>query len=57
MICNSFVTIFAAGVMLSSRSAQSYEMVIVARILYGYAAGETCPSMWPNVTTCSLNCD
>lgn len=45
MICNGFVNIFAAGVVLSSKSAQSYEMVIVARILYGYAAGETCPSM------------
>lgn len=45
MICNSFVNIFAAAVVLSSKSAQSYEMVIVARILYGYATGETCPSM------------
>lgn len=45
MICNGFVTIVAAGVVLSSKSAQSYEMVIVARILYGYAAGETRPSM------------
>ncbi|XP_075870524.1 solute carrier family 2 member 9, like 1 isoform X2 [Nelusetta ayraudi] len=39
MICNSFIHMFAAAVMLSSKSAKSYEMVIVARVLYGYSTG------------------
>lgn len=41
MICNSFIHMFAAAVMLASKSAKSYEMVIVARVLYGYSTGET----------------
>lgn len=41
MICNSFIHMLAAAVMLSSKSSKSYEMVIVARILYGYSTGET----------------
>ncbi|XP_039652650.1 solute carrier family 2 member 9, like 1 isoform X1 [Perca fluviatilis] len=39
MICNSFIAIVAAGIMLTSKGAKSYEMIIVARILYGYSAG------------------
>ncbi|XP_038551574.1 solute carrier family 2 member 9, like 1 [Micropterus salmoides] len=39
MICNSFIAIIAAGIMLTSKCARSYEMIIVARILYGYSAG------------------
>lgn len=42
MICNSFIHMLAAAVMLSSKSARSYEMVIMARILYGYSTGKTC---------------
>ncbi|KAM7402557.1 hypothetical protein PAMP_017785 [Pampus punctatissimus] len=36
---NSFIAIVAAGIMLTSKEAKSYEMIIVARILYGYTAG------------------
>ncbi|XP_023273253.1 solute carrier family 2, facilitated glucose transporter member 5-like, partial [Seriola lalandi dorsalis] len=39
MICNSFIAIVAAGIMLTSKVAKSYEMIIVARILYGYSSG------------------
>ncbi|XP_026202731.1 solute carrier family 2 member 9, like 1 [Anabas testudineus] len=39
MICNSFISIVAGGIMLASRWAKSYEIVIVARILYGFSAG------------------
>ncbi|KAM7423142.1 hypothetical protein PAMA_010930 [Pampus argenteus] len=39
MIGNSFIAIVAAGIMLTSKGAKSYEMIIVARILYGYSAG------------------
>ncbi|XP_047439545.1 solute carrier family 2 member 9, like 1 [Mugil cephalus] len=39
IICNSFVAIVAAGIMLTSKGAKSYEMIIVARILYGYSSG------------------
>lgn len=42
MIFNSFLHMLAAAVMLASKSTKSYEMVIVARILYGYSTGETC---------------
>uniref|UniRef100_A0A3B4VI97 Solute carrier family 2, facilitated glucose transporter member 5 n=1 Tax=Seriola dumerili TaxID=41447 RepID=A0A3B4VI97_SERDU len=38
MICNSFIAIVAAGIMLTSKVAKSYEMIIVARILYGYSS-------------------
>lgn len=40
MIANSFVAIMAAAIMLMSKSAKSYEMIIVARILHGYTAGK-----------------
>ncbi|KAL3059076.1 hypothetical protein OYC64_011083 [Pagothenia borchgrevinki] len=39
MISNSIISIAAAGVMLASKQAKSYEMIIVARILYGFSAG------------------
>ncbi|XP_042259779.1 solute carrier family 2 member 9, like 1 [Thunnus maccoyii] len=39
MIGNSFIAIVAAGIMLTSKGAKSYEMIIVARILHGYSAG------------------
>ncbi|XP_071350999.1 solute carrier family 2 member 9, like 1 [Trachinotus anak] len=35
MICNSLIAIVAAGIMLTSKAANSYEMIIMARILYG----------------------
>ncbi|XP_077582794.1 solute carrier family 2 member 9, like 1 [Stigmatopora nigra] len=37
--CNSFIAIVAAGIMLTSKWAKSYEMIIVARMLAGYSAG------------------
>lgn len=40
MICNSIIAILAAGIMLTSKGAKSYEMIIVARILHGYSAGK-----------------
>ncbi|AWP03237.1 Solute carrier family 2 facilitated glucose transporter member 11' [Scophthalmus maximus] len=39
VILNNFIAIVAGGIMLTSKMANSYEMVIVARILYGYSAG------------------
>ncbi|KAM6927934.1 solute carrier family 2 member 9, like 1 [Xenentodon cancila] len=39
MICNNFIAIVAAGFMLTSKAAKSFEMIIVARLLYGYSAG------------------
>ncbi|XP_033938913.1 solute carrier family 2 member 9, like 1 isoform X1 [Pseudochaenichthys georgianus] len=39
MIYNSIISIAAAGVMLASKQAKSYEMIIVARILFGFSAG------------------
>lgn len=42
MICNSFIHMLAAAIMLGSKSSKSYEMVILARILYGYSTGEMC---------------
>ncbi|XP_070814257.1 solute carrier family 2 member 9, like 1 [Chaetodon trifascialis] len=39
MICNSFVVIAAAGIVLTSKSAKSYEMIIVSRFLYGCSTG------------------
>uniref|UniRef100_UPI0037E89F20 solute carrier family 2 member 9, like 1 n=1 Tax=Semicossyphus pulcher TaxID=241346 RepID=UPI0037E89F20 len=39
MICSSFVGIVAAVIMFTSKAAKSYEMIIVARILYGFTAG------------------
>ncbi|XP_077385363.1 solute carrier family 2 member 9, like 1 [Festucalex cinctus] len=38
VICNSFIAIAAAAIMLTSKWAKSYEMIIVARILFGYSA-------------------
>ena len=40
MICNSLIAVVAAGIMLTSKGAKSYEMIIVARSLFGYSAGE-----------------
>lgn len=40
MIGNSCIAIVAAGIMLTSKGAKSYEMIIVARILHGYSAGK-----------------
>ncbi|XP_041639803.1 solute carrier family 2 member 9, like 1 [Cheilinus undulatus] len=39
MICSSFVNIVAASIMLTSKFARSFEMIIVARICYGFSAG------------------
>ncbi|XP_037535172.1 solute carrier family 2 member 9, like 1 [Nematolebias whitei] len=39
MICNSFISIVGAGIMLTSKQAKSFEMIIVARILFGYSSG------------------
>uniref|UniRef100_A0A3Q1GEW0 Solute carrier family 2 member 9, like 1 n=1 Tax=Acanthochromis polyacanthus TaxID=80966 RepID=A0A3Q1GEW0_9TELE len=38
MICNNFIAMIAAGIMLTSKWAKSFEMIIMARILYGYSA-------------------
>nr|XP_061814689.1 solute carrier family 2, facilitated glucose transporter member 9-like [Nerophis lumbriciformis] len=38
VVCNSFIAIAAAGIMLTSKWAKSYEMIIVARILSGYSS-------------------
>ncbi|XP_051933143.1 solute carrier family 2 member 9, like 1 isoform X1 [Hippocampus zosterae] len=38
VICNSFIAIAAATIMLTSKWAKSYEMIIVARVLFGYSA-------------------
>ncbi|XP_061544659.1 solute carrier family 2 member 9, like 1 [Phycodurus eques] len=38
VICNSCIAIAAAGIMLTSKWAKSYEMIIVARILSGYSS-------------------
>ncbi|XP_054883180.1 solute carrier family 2 member 9, like 1 [Poeciliopsis prolifica] len=39
MICNSLISITGAVIMLTSKTAKSFEMIIVARTLYGYSAG------------------
>ncbi|XP_024658326.2 solute carrier family 2 member 9, like 1 isoform X1 [Maylandia zebra] len=39
MICNSFIAVLAAGFMLTSKNVNSFEMIIVARFLFGYSAG------------------
>ncbi|KAF3689562.1 Solute carrier family 2, facilitated glucose transporter member 9 Glucose transporter type 9 [Channa argus] len=39
LICNSLISIASGGIMLTSKRAKSYEMVIVSRMLYGYSAG------------------
>ncbi|KAM9362210.1 solute carrier family 2, facilitated glucose transporter member 9-like [Symphorus nematophorus] len=39
MICNNFINIVAAGIMLASKGAKSYEMIIMARILQGCFSG------------------
>eukprot|EP00064_Thunnus_orientalis_P017708 superscaffoldBa00003834_g17794 len=44
MIGNSCIAIVAAGIMLTSKGAKSYEMIIVARILHGYSAA--LQSLW-----------
>ncbi|XP_035007677.1 solute carrier family 2 member 9, like 1 [Hippoglossus stenolepis] len=39
VIFNSFISMVAAGIMLTSKMANSFEMIIVARILYGFSSG------------------
>ncbi|XP_042360968.1 solute carrier family 2 member 9, like 1 [Plectropomus leopardus] len=39
MMCSSFVSVVAAVIMLTSKRARSYEMIIVARILFGFSTG------------------
>ncbi|XP_034546618.1 solute carrier family 2 member 9, like 1, partial [Notolabrus celidotus] len=39
MICSSCVGLVAAAFVLSSKYAKSFEMIIVARIVYGFTAG------------------
>lgn len=39
-ICNACLSIAAGGIMLASKPVESYEMIIVSRILYGFSAGE-----------------
>ncbi|KAM9408234.1 solute carrier family 2 member 9, like 1 [Pholidichthys leucotaenia] len=39
VICNSFITIIGACIMFTSKKANSFEMIIVARTLYGFCAG------------------
>lgn len=39
-VCNACISVAAAGIMLASKAAGSYEMIVVARILYGFSAGE-----------------
>ncbi|XP_008407761.1 solute carrier family 2 member 9, like 1 [Poecilia reticulata] len=39
MICNSLISVLGAVIMLTSKTANSFEMIIVARMLYGYSAG------------------
>ncbi|XP_050930490.1 LOW QUALITY PROTEIN: solute carrier family 2 member 9, like 1 [Lates calcarifer] len=39
MIGNSVIAIVAAGIMLTSKRANSFEMIIVARILFGFSVG------------------
>ncbi|XP_017285447.1 solute carrier family 2 member 9, like 1 [Kryptolebias marmoratus] len=39
MMCNSFISIIGAGIMLMSKQAKSFEMIIVGRILFGYSSG------------------
>ncbi|XP_039652651.1 solute carrier family 2 member 9, like 1 isoform X2 [Perca fluviatilis] len=38
-VSNWSLACWEAGIMLTSKGAKSYEMIIVARILYGYSAG------------------
>ncbi|KAL6111836.1 uncharacterized protein ACO6RY_08729 [Pungitius sinensis] len=39
MICTSSIAIVAGGIMLTSKGAESYEMIIVARTLCGFSSG------------------
>ncbi|KAM9813379.1 solute carrier family 2 member 9, like 1 [Neosynchiropus ocellatus] len=39
MICSSLVSVAAGAVVLLSKRAESFEMIIVARILFGFSAG------------------
>lgn len=41
MIGNNLISILGAGVMLTSKWAQSFEMIIVARTLFGFSAGRS----------------
>uniref|UniRef100_A0A3B5LX71 Solute carrier family 2 member 9, like 1 n=1 Tax=Xiphophorus couchianus TaxID=32473 RepID=A0A3B5LX71_9TELE len=47
MICNSLISVMGAVIMLTSKTAKSFEMIIVARMLYGYSAlGASLHSMY-----------
>ncbi|XP_074535512.1 solute carrier family 2 member 9, like 1 [Halichoeres trimaculatus] len=39
MICSSCIGLVAAAIVLPSKYAKSYEMIIISRILYGFSAG------------------
>ncbi|XP_036007756.1 solute carrier family 2, facilitated glucose transporter member 9-like isoform X2 [Fundulus heteroclitus] len=39
IICNSMISVTGAVMMLTSKEAKSFEMIIVARMLYGYSSG------------------
>ncbi|XP_056157709.1 solute carrier family 2 member 9, like 1 [Lampris incognitus] len=38
MMGNNFISILAAAIMLTSKSADSFEMIVIARFLYGFTA-------------------
>ncbi|MEQ2309069.1 hypothetical protein AMECASPLE_034869 [Ameca splendens] len=38
-MCNSLISVIGAVIMLTSKEAKSFEMIIVSRMLYGYSAG------------------
>uniref|UniRef100_A0A3Q2QBD1 Solute carrier family 2, facilitated glucose transporter member 5 n=1 Tax=Fundulus heteroclitus TaxID=8078 RepID=A0A3Q2QBD1_FUNHE len=39
IICNSMISVTGAVMMLTSKEVKSFEMIIVARMLYGYSSG------------------
>lgn len=39
-VCSSCIAVAAGAIMLASKAAGSYEMIIAARILYGFSAGK-----------------
>ncbi|KAF7642317.1 hypothetical protein LDENG_00260440, partial [Lucifuga dentata] len=39
IICNSVIAVVAAGIILTSKYANSFEMIIIARGLYGFTSG------------------
>ncbi|MEQ2229910.1 hypothetical protein ILYODFUR_023825 [Ilyodon furcidens] len=38
-MCNSLISVIGAVIMLTSKEAKSFEMIIVSRMLYGYSSG------------------